>query len=113
MVRVNRHITHYIPPPKIEPLVREFVEPNPSAHFIFWLFRYRCMGCRSANQLEVNEIILRSRSKNSIYDWRNRVVLCRECHEKYHHNGVTVDKVQLMQAHRKGYLISIGREKYL
>jgi 5-methylcytosine-specific restriction endonuclease McrA len=107
-----RHITHYIPPAKIEPIVHEFVEPNPSDHFIHWLFRYRCMECHLPGQ-EINEIIPRSRSKHAIMNWRNRVVLCRDDHEKFHHDGVTKEKIETMQEHRKEYLISIGREKYL
>lgn len=106
-------ITHYIPPEKPFPkIVQEFVEPNPSDHFIHWLFRYRCMECKRPGQ-EINEIIPRSRSKKSILDWRNRVVLCRECHEKFHHNGVTPDKIKEMQEHRKEYLILVGREQYV
>lgn len=107
-----RHITHYIPPIKFEPRIPEFVEPNPSDHFIWFLFRYRCMECNMTGQ-EINEIIPRSRSKKSIMNWKNRVLLCRACHEIFHHNGVTQEKIQIMQEHRKEYLISIGREKYI
>jgi 5-methylcytosine-specific restriction endonuclease McrA len=110
----NRHITHYIPPAqRFLDLPREFVEPSPSDHFIFWLFRYRCMECRDSKNLEINEIIPRSRSKKSILDWRNRVVLCRTCHEKFHHKGVTQEKIQTMQEHRKTYLKSVDRGAYL
>jgi 5-methylcytosine-specific restriction endonuclease McrA len=109
----HNRITHYIPPAHIQPIVREFVEPNPSEHFIQWLFRYRCMECKESKNLEINEIILRSRSKSAIMDWRNRVVLCRTCHEKFHHSGVTKEKVLKMQEQRKEYLKSIGRSQYL
>lgn len=109
----HNRITHYIPPAHIAPIVREFVEPNPSDHFIYFLFRYRCMVCREAKNLEINEIILRSRSKSAIMDWRNRVVLCRIHHEEFHHNGVTAEKVKKMQEQRKEYLKSIGRGQYL
>ena len=109
----HNRITHYIPPAHIQPIVHEFVEPNPSDHFIYWLFRYRCMECRQSKELEINEIILRSRSKSAIMDWRNRVVLCRTHHEAYHHDGVTKEKVQKMQEQRKEYLKSIDRGQYL
>ena len=110
----HARIVHFIPPAqKFIDLPKEFVEPNPSDHFIFWLFRYRCMECRSGQQLEINEIKPRGRSKKNILDWKNRVVLCRTCHEKFHHNGVTVEKIQTMQERRLSYLESIGRKEYL
>jgi len=105
-------ITHFIPPENFQKLVQEFVEPNPSDSFIWFLFRYRCMECNKPGQ-EINEIVPRSRSKKSIMDWKNRVVLCRECHDKFHHDGVTAEKIQIMQEHRKIYLLSIGREYYI
>ena len=109
----NHNLTHYIPPANLAAIVHEFVEPNPSDHFIFWLFRYRCMECKTAQQLEINEIKPRGRSKNNILDWQNRVVLCRICHEKFHHHGVTKEKIQIMTEHRAAYLKSIGREQYV
>lgn len=109
----SRHITHYIPPAqKFADLEKEFVEPVPYDYFIHWLFRYRCMDCRRAGQ-EINEIIPRSRSKKSILDWKNRVLLCRPCHESFHHKGVTSDKIKNMQELRKSYLTSIDREQYV
>jgi hypothetical protein len=56
---------------------------------------------------------MRSRSKSAIMDWKNRVVLCRECHTAYHHNGVTAEKMQIMRNKRKEYLTSIGKGKYV
>jgi 5-methylcytosine-specific restriction endonuclease McrA len=106
-------ITHYIPPAKFNEIEKEFVEPNPSDHFIFWLFGYRCMDCKSTAQLEINEIKPRGRSKKNILDWKNRVVLCHTCHhDKFHHNGVTAEKIQAMQEKRVEYLKMIGKEKY-
>lgn len=111
MPKANDRITHYIPQnlPKLE---QEFVKPTPDDYFIHWLFRYRCMDCRKPGQ-EINEIVPRSRSKGAIMDWRNRVVLCRECHSRFHHNGVTKTKIEAMQTTRKEYLISIDRGKYV
>lgn len=108
----HNRILHYIPPENFKPIEKEFVEPNPSDHFIHWLFRYRCMECHKAGQ-EINEIVPRSRSKKAIFDWRNRVLLCRPCHQKFHHNGVTNDKIKTMQELRKTYLKSVGRGQYL
>ncbi len=110
----HSRITHYIPPAKFAELVQEFVEPVPDDYFIHWLFRYRCMDCKHPGQ-EINEIVprSRSRSKTAIMNWQNRVVLCRTCHEKYHHNGVSYQKTKDMIALRKTYLTSIGREKYI
>jgi 5-methylcytosine-specific restriction endonuclease McrA len=112
--RHNR-ITHYIPPAHIQPIVHEFVAPNSSDHFIYWLFHYRCIMCNKP-ATEINEIIPRGRSKKSVLDWRNRVTLCQECHtgqNGFHHHGVTSDKIKVMQEKRKEYLISIDRNQYL
>jgi 5-methylcytosine-specific restriction endonuclease McrA len=106
-------ITHYIPPVKFKELEREFVEPNPSDYFIHWLFRHRCMECKTGSYLEINEIKPRGRSKKNILDWRNRVVLCRSCHDRFHSGGVKADDIESMQRHRKEYLLMIGREKYV
>lgn len=106
-------VEHYIPPAtKIPDLEREFVEPSASDSFIHWLFRYRCAECKMPGT-EVNEIIPRARSKFSILDWTNRILLCRNCHQKFHLNGVTDDKINRMKQTRIEYLKSIGREEYL
>lgn len=109
----NRHIVHYIPPAKqFLDLDREFVNPVPDDYFIHWLFRHRCMECGRPGQ-EINEIVPRSRSKKSLLDWKNRVVLCRICHDTFHHNGVTGGKIKSMQERRIEFLISIDRRSYL
>jgi 5-methylcytosine-specific restriction endonuclease McrA len=105
-------ITHYIPPAKFNEVEKEFVEPNPEPYFIFWLFGYRCMDCKSTSHLEINEIKPRGRSKKNILDWKNRVVLCHTCHEKFHHSGVTPEKILAMQEQRVEYLKMIGKGKY-
>lgn len=105
-IGVRRTLTKFQPPE------REFVEPDASDSFIHWLFRYRCIECKQRGT-EVNEIVPRSRSKNSILDWKNRVLLCHSCHEKYHNNGVTAEKVQIMKEHRITFLKSFGREEYV
>lgn len=111
MAHANR-IVHFIPPAKFAEIESEFVEPVPDDYFIWWLFRYRCMECKRPGQ-EINEITPRSRSKSAIMEWKNRVVLCRECHEKFHHNGVTMEKQQNMREHRISYLKSIDRLSYI
>jgi len=104
-------ITHYIPPENFAPLVKEFVEPVADDYFIHWLFGYRCIECRRRGD-EINEINPRGRSKKNILDWKNRVLLCRDCHTKFHHGGVNHDKIIAMQQLRHDYLISIGKEVY-
>lgn len=108
----NRHIVHYIPPASFPDMEREFVEPTPADYFIWWLFRYRCLECKMSGH-EINEILPRARSKKSIMDWKNRVVLCRKCHDIFHLNGVTIEKMKKMREHRRDYLISIGRGAYV
>lgn len=112
MKSLSSRIVHFIPPANLEPIQREFVEPNESDHFIHWLFRYRCMECKQPGQ-DVNEIIPRARSKKSIHDWKNRVVLCRNCHSKFHMNGVTDTKINIMKSMRSEFLVSIGRGEYI
>lgn len=109
----NTRITHYIPPAKLPEVVHEFVEPNPSDHFIHWLFRHRCIVCKSGSNIEINEILPRARSKKAIWDWRNRVTMCRGCHTIYHLYGVTKAKMDVLSATRKEFLISIGRGEYV
>lgn len=96
---------------KFEPPVREFVEPNASDAFIFWLFRYRCVMCKKSGN-EINEIVPRSRSKKSIGDWKNRVLLCNECHEIFHKDGVTDEKIEEMRQRRFQFLKSFDRSEY-
>jgi len=103
---------HYIPPVNFPAVEKEFIQPVPDDYFIHWLFKYKCVTCKKP-ATEINEIIPRSRSKNSILDWRNRVTLCRECHHKYHLNGVTSEKISEMKTKRGEFLISMGRMEYV
>lgn len=106
-------VTHYIPPGEgFLPIKHEFVEPTESDSFIWFLFRFRCMECKQPGS-EINEIVPRARSKNSIHDWKNRVVLCRTCHAKFHMNGVTDEKINKMRINRVEFLSSIGRAEYI
>ena len=105
-IGVIRTLTRFQPPE------REPVEPNASAHFIHWLFRYRCVKCKRAGQ-EINEIIPRSRAKNAADDWENRVLLCSDCHRWYHEDGVTDKKIEQLKELRFSFLKSFGREEYL
>lgn len=102
---------HFIPQ-NLAPLQKEYVEPVPDDYFIWWLFKYRCIECKKP-ATEINEIIPRSRSKKSIRTWQNRVTLCRECHGKFHQNGVTEEKIEKMRNTRKEFLKSIDREEYV
>lgn len=96
---------------KYEPPEREFVEPDTTTAFIHWLFRYRCIICKKPGS-EINEIIPRSRSKKSIGDWRNRVLLCGDHHREFHKDGVTNAKIEKMQEVRLEFLKSFDRAEY-
>lgn len=102
---------HYISQ-NYAPIEKEFVQPVPDSYFIHWLFKYRCIQCKKPG-MDVNEIVPRSRSKKSIQDWRNRVVLCRECHHAYHKDGVTDEKILKMKNVRRDFLVSMGRMEYV
>lgn len=109
ITKINR-ISHYIPPRSYEPIEKEFVQPCSDDSFIWWLFSYRCVECRQAGT-EINEIIPRGRTKKALA-WNNRVVMCRYCHECYHHDGVTREKIEALKETRRNYLRSIGRGEY-
>ena len=105
-------ITHFIPPENFQKLQKEFVEPNSSDHFIYFLFSYRCINCKRP-ATEINEIKPRGRSKKNILDWKNRVPMCRECHTNFHKDGVTDAKIIATKMLREQFLISARREKYV
>lgn len=94
------------------PILREFVEPSSSDSFIFWLYKRRCIVCKNPAS-EINEIVLRSRSKNAVSDWKNRVCMCHNCHRKYHDGGVTDDKMVALKEKRDSFLLMIGRDEYV
>lgn len=105
-------VLHYIPPVQaFADLPKEYVIPTESDSFIHWLYRYRCAKCRKPGT-EVNEIIPRSRSRYSVLNWKNRVLLCSMCHHEFHHNGVTNEKIKSIKDVQKEYLMSVGREEY-
>lgn len=104
--------SHYIPPRNFAEVEKEFVEPVPADYFIWWVFRRRCVMC-SKPSTEINEIVPRGRSKKSLLDWKNRVTLCRTCHDEFHYNGVTDAKIKDMQERRIQALKRLGREEYL
>lgn len=83
-----------------------------SREFIVWLFRGRCVICNHPGG-EVNEIIPRSRSKNSVKNWKNKVLMCREHHEEYHNKGVGPKAIKDLQERRLVFLVAIGRESYV
>lgn|SRR5574341_474760 len=103
---------HYIPHRDFRPTEKEFIVPSSSDYFIWWLFKYKCVMCHKP-ATEINEIHPRSRSKKNILNWRNRVTLCQNCHQTFHHNGVTEQKILEMQKRRREFLISAGRNDYV
>lgn len=94
------------------PIQKEFVQPTADSSFIFWLFKYRCVMCKRPAQ-DVNEIIPRSRWTLAAQEWKNRVPLCRNCHNEFHRSGVTNAKIQEMQNKRKDFLIAMNRMEYV
>jgi 5-methylcytosine-specific restriction endonuclease McrA len=101
---------------KYQPLVTPnntgFVEPIPDDYFIWWLFRNRCIICMQP-ATEINEIIPRSRSKNSLLDWSNRVTVCQSCHRAYHDKGTNDKNIKRMQEQRLTALHKLGRSEYI
>lgn len=82
-----------------------------SREFIHSLFRGRCVICYGPGT-DVNEIIPRSRGKDSLR-WQNKVLMCHKHHTDYHLHGVSPDAIQKLQEIRVSYLIAIGREAFL
>lgn len=97
--------------PMIAPSPKEFIAPVAEDYFIWWLFRNRCVSCRKPGS-EINEIVPRSRSKQSILNWENRVLMCRECHNDYHKHGVNSKTIEALQQKRYEFLMAMGREEY-
>jgi hypothetical protein len=62
---------------------------------------------------EINEIVLRVRSKTALDDYKNRVTLCGVCHTNYHIGGATKSKMLKMTKKRQEFLFSIGRGDYI
>ena len=99
-------------PQNFEAYKPQYVEPTPDPSFIYWLFHYKCVMCKKPAS-EINEIVPRSRSKNSILDWRNRVPLCTDCHRVFHQTGVTQKKIDEMQTKRREFLMAMDRGEYV
>ena len=79
--------------------------------FLYELFNHRCVSCkRPATQ--INHIIPRARGDSS-KDWRNQVPQCTRCHNEFHHNGVTLKKITLLEIDRELFLTSLKRKKYI
>lgn len=98
--------------PITSPEQKEFIKPTADPSFIYWLFHYKCVVCKCP-ATEINEIIPRSRSKDSVNEWRNRVPMCRECHRKYHDKGVNGVTIRELQDKRTEFLMSFGRKEYV
>lgn len=82
-----------------------------SREFIVQLFRGRCLICYRLGT-DVNEIVPKSRGSDSL-KWQNKVLMCRQDHDKYHQHGVSEQAIKDLQEKRIEYLIAIGREAYL
>lgn len=76
------------------------------------LFLHRCVVCWHPAQ-DINHIVLRSRSQSKIDDWKNKVPMCKTCHDLYHEDGVTQEKEDWLTTVRKEFLISIGESEYV
>lgn len=82
-----------------------------SREFIFRLFRGRCVICHRQGT-DINEIVPRSRGKDSLH-WKNKVLMCREDHDKYHRLGVSLKAIEKLQEQRVKFLIAMGREDWV
>lgn len=98
--------------PRLTPETKEFVIPNASDNFIWFLFKHLCVSCHKPAS-EINEILPRSRSKESILNWENRVTMCRDCHNEYHRQGVNSKTQEELFFKRQEALKLFGREEYI
>lgn len=80
--------------------------------FIWWLFGGRCVGvdnpCHKPAR-DISHIVGRAIDDS----WRNKVLHCPDCHEKYHHNGVSDEAIKALQERRAEYLETIGRSDFI
>ena len=84
---------------------------NNNSKFIKWLFRGRCVICYLPGT-EINEIVPRSQSSEALF-WKNRVLMCNECHAEYHNLGTSDVAIKDLQNKRKMFLTRIDRVEYL
>ena len=84
---------------------------NNNSKFIKWLFRGRCVICYRPGT-EINEIVPRSQSGDALF-WKNRVLMCRECHSEYHHLGTSETAIRDLQNKREMFLHRIDRADYI
>lgn len=60
-----------------------------------------CAKCANLGQ-EVHHILPRSQRPDLMYDWRNLMTLCKECHRKEHNMGNgNADEISIQSKSRK------------
>jgi len=85
------------------------IEDFPSLYkFIIWLYNGRCINCYTL-ATDISHI----ETGHDDSDWHKIVLHCRECHRKYHDNGVSDEAIEMLVERRIEYLEMIGREEYI
>ena len=79
--------------------------------FYLWLFKYHCLICGHSGS-EIHHIIPRSHGEKSM-DWRNRILLCKECHNRIHNDGINKINIIKLQNKRARVLRSYNREGFI
>lgn len=79
---------------------------------IFKLFLWRCVECNHM-ATELNHIVPRSSGEQYKNDWKNKVPMCRTCHDAFHSGGVTDTKIQYLQHKRAERLVAMHKEEYI
>lgn len=66
-------------------------------------FSYRCLLNPGHTAVCVHEIIPRSQRPKTWMEFKNRVTLCAECHDKIHHDGAS-NWVEILTRLRKEWI---------
>lgn len=71
--------------------------------FILWLFEGKCVNCGSSRETTIHEIVPLSHGKIAM-NWRNRIPLCRTCHDWAHSIG-TNNSINHLREKRRKYIV--------
>lgn len=82
-----------------------------SDELLWYIYGGRCVVCKR-KAVDINHIVPRSADHALIDDWRNKVPLCKTCHDEYHDGGVTEEKMKTMKKMQHDFLIARGKENY-
>lgn len=73
------------------------VSSEQSAVEILKHYQFTCAVCLHP-ATEVHEIVPRSKKPENLWDFNNRVPLCKKCHHRIHEEGTRIWEARLQEA---------------